>query len=389
MKNIFKKISIILMLLILSMSAIYLAANETDSEPSVNYDDQVVPISMDNDEPIETSLPEGEQTLFKNYFYAGTDDINITTPVLGDVFVATSGTVTIDTSISGNAFICARTVLITEKATIQSSLFNASNSISITGAIGNNIYNVSEEFNLNGTIENDLFVTSSKCSIDGYVYGAANIASENVTVSDNSYFENDLNYSSKEQANISENVVKGKINHTVSDSDDDDNSFNVKDIIFSIIAFIVLALVIFVICEWLNCKYINTYPDFVKNLPKSLLYGFLGLIVTPILSIILLILSVTVSLSFILMAIYIISLIIASSIVIVVLSRLAAEKLHSKFKKVNDTLLTILSIVVLSIAYKLLQLIPTLGTIITFAFVMVGIGILIKNLIPSKEHRNS
>lgn len=345
MKNILRKILIIFMLLVLSISAISLAANEADSEASVNYDDQVVPISLEDDMPVETSSEKEQTTISKNYFYAGTEDLNITTPVLGDVFIVTSGKVVINTSIYGNVFICASSVELAEEAEIQSSLFNTSNSLNITGIVGNNVYSVSKDFTLSGTVENDVFLTSNNFSANGTVYGDLNVA----------------------------------------DTEEDTSSFEISSFVFSIVSFIIFALVIFAISKWLNCKFINNYPDFVKDLPKSLLFGFLGLIVTPVLCIILLMLGVTVSLSFILMAIYMIMLLISSSVVIITLSKLAADKLQIKFEKSNSTLLTVLSIIVLSIVYKLLQLIPTLGVIITFAFVLVGFGFFIKNVVPSKN----
>ena len=151
----------------------------------------------------------------------------------------------------------------------------------------------------------------------------------------------------------------------------------------------IFVIVIFMISKWLNCEFINNYPDFAQNLPKSLLYGLLGLIITPIVCILLLILGVTINLSLVLMAIYFILLFISSSIVIIILAKLMSDKLHTKFEKANDTLLSILSIAVLSLVYKILQLIPTFGIIVTFAFVIVGIGILINSIIPTKEQKNS
>ena len=86
-----------------------------------------------------------------------------------------------------------------------------------------------------------------------------------------------------------------------------------------------------------------------------------------------------------LLTLYFILLLIASSILIINLSGLIADKLSTKFEKANHTLLMITSIVVLSIAYKLLQLVPSLGIIITFAFVIIGMGLFIRNIIPIKK----
>ena len=199
-----------------------------------------------------------------------------------------------------------------------------------------------------------------------------------------------MNYSSKKQVDIPENTVEGKVNFSSINTDTEVSTITkISDFLASVLSLAVLAIVLFVIGKWLNCKFINTYPDFVKNLPKSLLYGFLALIIIPIASLILLICGVIINLAFILTALYLVLLLIASSVVIIVLSKLVAEKLNVKFEKANNTLLTILSIIVLSIVYKLIQLIPVLGSITIFAFLIIGIGILINNLIPNKEVKNS
>lgn len=405
MKNILRKILIIFILLISSISVLSLADNEVDNSESVNYNDEIMPISDDandasnvdaSEDTTEVDETEDEydyqtkDSTSKNYFYAGTEDVNITTPVEGDVFVVTSGNVTIDTDISGNAFICANTVTIGEYSLIEASLFNASNSLILSGDVGINVYNISRNFTLSGNVDYDVFSSSAKSNLDGCISGNVNISSENITISDELSIEGDLNYSSKEQITIPENTVKGSTNFASINEDTEVSTLTkINAFLTSVLSLAVLAIVLFVIGKWLNCKFINTYPDFVKNLPKSLLYGFLALIIIPIASLILLICGVTINLAFILTALYLVLLLIASSVVIIVLSKLVAEKLNVKFEKANNTLLTILSIIVLSIVYKLIQLIPVLGSITIFAFLIIGIGILINNIIPNKEVKNS
>ena len=405
MKNILRKILIIFILLISSISVLSLADNEVDNSESVNYNNEIIPISDDANDASNVDASEDitevdetedeydyptKDSTSKNYFYAGTEDVNITTPVKGDVFVVTSGNVTIDTDISGNAFICANTVTIGEYSLIEASLFNASNSLILSGDVGINVYNISKNLTLSGTVDYDVFSSSAQSNLSGYISRNANISSENITISDELSIEGDLNYSSKKQVDIPENTVEGKVNFSSINTDTEVSTITkMNDFLTSVLSLAVLAIVLFVIGKWLNCKFINTYPDFVKNLPKSLLYGFLALIVIPIASLILLICGVTINLAFILTALYLVLLLVASSIVIVILSKLVAEKLNVKFEKANNTLLTILSIIVLSIVYKLIQLIPVLGSITIFAFLIIGIGILINNIIPNKEVKNS
>ena len=410
MKNISKKILIIFMvfLLILSTNFISHAANdeaENVDENLVNYDNDIALLDDDSSNEEEDIVNENEdesdaspyedetntedeQSYDKNYFYAGSEDLSIDKPVYGDAFIFTSGAVNINTTIVGNVFVCASTVTVNETGDIQASLFNASNSLTINGSVGLNVYNCSNKLDVSGLIVSDLFSVSREANISGEIYGNSNITSQNISISDTASIEGDLNYVSNNQITVPENVVGGKTNYSATNNENDD-AFDVKDFIVSIISFIILVLVIFVISKWFNCKFTNDYLDFTKNLPKTLLYGFLGLILTPILCAILLICGVTMNLAFILMAIYFVFMLIASSIVVIILSKLAVEKLQPKFEKMNNTLLTVLSIAILSIIYKIFQLIPVLGTLITFVFVVIGIGILIKSIIPTKQQKNS
>ena len=408
MKNISKKITIIFVvfLLILSTGLTSNAAKQAVSLDNnlVDYDDDIMLLDDDlsnqednnydydlyddYDDEVDETFDNSEITN-ENFFYAGSKDVNIDNPIYGDAFIFTSGSVTINETISGNAFICASSVTISENGQIYASLFNASNSLTLNGDIGLNVYNFSNKLSIKGTVEFDLFSFSRNTNIDGTIYGNANISADSLSISDNSSIEKNLNYSSKEKINISNDVVSGAINYAAQTDKDTNSAILLKDFVVSVLSFIILAVVIFILAKWLNCKFLNTYSNFVKNLPISLLYGLLGLILIPVACVILLICGVTINISFILMAIYGILLTIASSIVIISLSKLIAEQLQTKFDKINTTLLIIISIAVLSIAYKLLKLIPILGTIITLAFVMVGIGIIIKSIIPTKEQKNS
>ena len=186
MKNILRKILIIFILLVSSISVLSLADNEVDNSESVNYNDEVIPISDDADDTSNVDASEDtteedetdyntQDSTSKNYFYAGTEDVKITTPVEGDVFVVTSGNVTIDTDISGNAFICANTVTIGEYSLIEASLFNASNSLILSGDVGINVYNISRNFTLSGNVDSDVFSSSAQSNLDGCISGNANI----------------------------------------------------------------------------------------------------------------------------------------------------------------------------------------------------------------------
>lgn len=376
MKNILKKSLIIFIVFLLGFS--FNLISNAESENNVNYDDQIALLDNASSGQIEANSVQ------KNYFYAGSDDVNLSNPVEGDAFICTSGTVNISSTINGNVFVLASSVNVLNSANIQGSLFNTSYSLSIDGSIGSNVYNFSKALNFTGTIDLDLFSASNKSTLSGNIYRNANISSDDLEFTDSASINGDLNYSSKEQVSVSDNMVKGKTSYTIVSTDDEGTSFKAKDFVISLISFIVLALVIFAISKWLKLKFMDSDLEFFKTLPKYLLYGLIGLIVTPILAVLLLMFEVTLSLTVILIALYISALIVASSIVVVILAKLLAGKIAQKYTNSNVTLITVLSILVICLAYKLLQLIPVFGTILTFAFALVGLGILLKNICPTK-----
>ena len=106
--------------------------------------------------------------------------------------------------------------------------------------------------------------------------------------------------------------------------------------------------------------------------------------VLPILNLIILFIPVLTRLAFVVLGLYILLLMLASVITVITLSKLCSDKFKDSIKT-NDTSRTIIFITLFSIAYKLLKLIPIAGFLLTLVVVVLGIGITIKNLLPSKE----
>lgn len=383
MKNISKKFLIIFITfsIMISINLISKATNELmrDSSDLDAISNEAQDIYEDYE---ENSTNSGRE---KNYFSISSNDVTVSKDVVGDVFICTSGTATIDASISGNVFICATNIKISKDAEIYSSLFGASENLNILGSIGGNVYSASKNFTLAETayVDLDLFLTAQNSDIKGSIYGDAYISGEKIAISENAYIEGNLNYSSEKEINIPEDVVDGKINFSKSSYEQDNSKNTINEWIYSAFSYIIFVVVLFIICKWINCKFVNAHTNFISNLPKYLLYGLLGLIVIPIICVILLVLQITASLSFILLAIYCIFMLIASASIVIVLSNLCAEKLKDKLK-MNDTLRAIICIIVFCIVYKLLQLIPTIGFILTLAFAIVGFGLLMKSTFPTK-----
>lgn len=401
MKNTLKKFLIIFIssLVILNISFSCYAVNETvqvEENMVDSYFDgtnnEIEGISIDggaiidNSNTVEDEIHDDNFYDNKNQFTFSSKDVNISEGLLGDIFIISSGTVTIGSYISGNVFVCAKNVEVTNNANIGASLFCASDTLSINGNINGSVYAVSQNFNLkeNSYIICDLFVASDTPNLGGYIGRNAHISCSNIEFLENTNINGNLNYSSNNEINIPEKVVKGKVNYTK--YEDEENTTSISQYIYSFISFIVVAIILYVIFRLLKARFISeSKENFVNNLPKYILFGILGLIIPPIAFVILLMLNVTISLAFILLALYIIFMMISSSVAIIAFSQLIVEKLKNKIK-LNDTAKLIITIIILSIIYKLLQLIPTLGFIITLIIVVIGLGIFIKNILPVKNN---
>lgn len=395
MKNILRKFLIVFItfLILTNINIISQAENEIsqDDIDSSEYDKSDFTLDeeilSEEEKQVYEENENNNLTYEKNFFSFSSNDVTVNKDVYGDVFICTSGTATINAFITGNVFICASSIEISEDAQISSSLFATSENLNISGTIEGNVYSFCQDFNLaeSAYIDYDLFVTSQNININGSIYRDTNISGEEIKISENAYIQGNLNYSSNKEINISEDVVYGKVNYTDSTYIPKTNYTNkINEWIFSTFAYIIIAIIIFAVCKWIKSKFINLYPDFVKNLPKYLLYGILGLIAIPVISIILLILGVTIPLSFVLLAIYFILMLVASPVFTISVSSLCSDKLKEKLT-INDNLRTILCIIVISIIYKLLQLIPIFGSLLTFAVVLIGFGLLTKSMFSTKQ----
>ncbi len=325
-----------------------------------------------------------------NYFETTKEPITLTSDIDGDVFIVCGDKATISSNINGNVFICAREVEITENAKISSSLFCAAQSIKIDGTVNLNAFCATQDFVLSDAsrINLNLFLTGENINLSGTINRSANISGQNIEVSNSCYVARNLNYSAPNEINIPKGVVNG--NTRFSSQAVNVNVITQKDKIVSFIkstiSYLVFAIIIFLIFNWLKAKLPNEVNDLKSNIVKYLLFGLFGLFVIPILSVILLFIPFMARVALTLMALYMAILIIASAITVVTLSKVFANKIKDTIKT-NDILRTIICICIITIAYRLLKLVPVVGFITNFTAIVTGIGISIKSILPNDKDK--
>ena len=321
--------------------------------------------------------------------------------VSSDVYILEKNDVLIDYIVEGNAYIIADSVTINSQ--INGDLFVITNNLNIgTSGYINNVFAISKSINIDGfvstlyTCANDLtlndgsyiyrdvYAMVNSFNVFGIIERNANVAFDNISFKSNNEDESysgkisgDLNYVSSNEAKIDNNSVKGNINFTQKADESTSKTQTVFDYLLSLVTKIATVFAIYFIISWLAPKFKETSKELLqkKSLPV-LGFGALGLFAIPIVTILLLLISIGSTLALALLAIYILLLCIASAIFIIALSEVLIEKFNfeDKIKKLG-----ILS--ALSIAYWLIKLIPILGGLASFVAVLLGFGLIIKAIL--------
>ena len=397
MKTHFKKLFIIAttFLFILNIAIISNAENDITTGILQNMEEYGIPISQEDAQIL--SAPNNISG--KNYYALSKTDLNIDTNVYGDVFVCANGTVTINSTISGNVFVVAREVKISETSEISASLFCVTQNLEISGIIKGNCYIVSQETNLgkNGYINLDLYAVADTLNIYGDINRDVSISVNKIIMKEGSHINGDLYYSSENESEISENSVGGNINFSKKVTNEDNRvkstaknaltSIAIISIIKKCLTHAIFALALFFILKYIGSNIITEHSNFNANLGKYILFGFLVTFVSPILLLILLGIGLTSKVAFLLILAYIAFMLISSSSFIIVLANMLAEKYKEKLN-LSENLKMVLLISILSIVYSLLGLIPVLGGLLKFAIIILGVGITVCSLPVKKLNTN-
>ena len=380
-----KKFILVLLIVALLFSATFVFADN----------EETIPISDESEtKPVETSTSESnildqDDSYKKSDIYLTGDDVTIDYIVDGNLFVM-ANTVTINSQIGGDAFICAKNLVINEKAYVFNNLFAIADSIEIKGVVYD-VYALAKTFNIsNGYVYRDLKVNCNTLNVNGTVgrNAFANCESLNFNTVENSngVIYGNLDYSSKNEASIPEDSVNGTVNYKqTTDSSNKSVRTIVADYILSLGSFIAFVLIVWLLCLWLAPKFLNTTNSYIgKDSLKVFGKGLLGLIVIPVACIILLLLQLTSSISLVLLSIYILALVVSTSLFTIFANNYVCNKL-----KINKKSGIFGMLIVTAIVISLLTKIPYIGSVLSFLIVIFGLGILLTAIVPNKTKKSS
>ncbi len=405
LKNKFKIITILTVIILALMLPVVRAENET-ADNTANSDvatAENTSIEVPENNNAENTNSETntnaitDDNFKKSDVYLSGDNVTIDYIVDGNLFVVANN-VTINSQIGGDAFICANTVTVGENAYIFSNLFTFSKNVNINGVVYD-LYAASENTTINGYVYRDIRVGSNTVNIFGAVGRNAfvdcvnlnfaqntNVSNEEqteVTSSSHGIVNGNLNYTAKQEASIPEGAVTGE---TTFEKEELSESNTIQKQIISLGTFLATVIVIWLLCLWLAPKFLKNTSSFLtaKKVLPVIGFGILTPIIGIILSIILLILGITSTLGLLLLILLFILMAISTSIFVIAINNVICDKL-----KVQKTIGAFGMLIVSAIVLWLIGLIPYVGSIVGMISVVLGLGIIMASLVLKEKNKTN
>lgn len=342
------------------------------------------------DESDNLVITKGEPT--KNLFAFG-NSVKILSDIKGDLFIF-GNIISIDSNVENDLFVCGNIVTVNGK--VGGNLFAFCSTLQINGNVYGDTYCFSSAITLSkaGSIKDDLFISGGtaqlygnvgrnvalRCgdvSFEGEVTGSVKAKATNIKVGSVATIKGDLIYESRKEAIIEEgakiygkkefNRIEPKTRVPLEHQRRYFGWFFWLRIIICIVTGLVFAYL---------------FGNFTRPVVKESLYkfwsslgiGFAGLILMPVAILIILITIIGVALAGIFASLYILMLCISIALAGIVCGSLLLKLITRDTGYPLNWLSVILGVVVLSFV----RLIPFIGWIPCFVFLLIGLGAIFK-----------
>ena len=358
--------------------------DEAQAEANINESE-----ATENESSTEesTNVSGVSEELKSSDVYLTGNNVTIDYMIDGNLFVM-ANTVTINSQIGGDVFILAKNVVITDQGYVFGNVFNVSENIEVNGTVYD-IYSVSSNITVSGFVYRDVKIVSKNTNIFGTVRRNAFISTnslnfsqdmemkdnESSTVTSSGTIQGNLNYSSPNELSISEENVSGEINYNKAIS-----TGSIQSYLINLGTFLVIVIVVWLLCLWLAPKFLEkTSVIKSKKVLPVIVFGLLGLIAVPVVSIALLFIKITASISMLLLSLYFIGIALSVSILVIAINNIICEKL-----KITKNIGKFGLLIITAIIFWAIGLIPYVGTIIDIIAIILGLGLIVYNLISRK-----
>lgn len=384
LKNKFKIIALLTVIILTLMVPIVRAENETAGETTEN---EIVAINEDaGEEDPANSTGTTDDNFKKGDVYLAGDEVTIDYVVDGNLFVF-ANKVTINSQIGGDAFIFAKSVTISEQGYIFSNLFTFAQDVTISGVVYD-LYTAAQKVDITGYIYRDIRVGTNTLNINGVVGRNAFVEANNINfaqsnneeagITSQGIINGDFNYTTSQEISIPEGSVSGNVNYTKAE---ESNTVSIQSYIMSLGRFLATVVILWLLCLWLAPKFLHNTNNLIpKKLLPIVAYGILTPIAIIIAFVILLLLGITVNIALLALGLLFLILAISSSIFVISINNLVCSKL-----KIEKSIGKFGMLIVSSAILWLINLIPYVGSLVAFVASIIGLGTVMISIIPHKE----
>lgn len=329
---------------------------------------------------LEKIIPQGEvieDTLFYSgdYFenngtingslFVSAEDVLISGVVEGNIFIISQNEIVINGHIKGDVFIASP-----EKAIV-------------VGRVDGSVFAFSKEVNIEsrGEINKDVFIIGDSINIYGAVNRDANIyyAGELLV---KGIILGDLNYTAR-TTNIIGGSVLGETNvRQVGAKDADRFLDQTSSRLFSTISFIFTTLISWFLLSFVFKETKKKTASLLINKKNKLffLYGLLGILGTIGISIVFFMTYIGIPFALILILLMVSAIYLSTGVFVIALSDYFGNK-YPKFAGGNN----IVYVVGLAVLYKIIQIIPYFGSLISLIIVILGFGLILGSFYHKEE----
>ena len=322
-----------------------------------------------------------ENTIYTSDYFTAGQNVELNKLVDGNSF-AMGDTINVTGQINGDLFVLGNKVIIDENAIIYNNLFVLAKELVINGTVYN-LYSLSTYLTLgqSAIIYRDMASYSNKITFEGRVQRDVFVTANELNFPDNSktLVYGSFNYTSVNEANIPDGIIKGDINFKKIDTSIDTSTLILNYIIrFVATAIFVLVVVLFLI--FFTPKAIDRAKYNLIERPFATTgIGILGIALIPFIVVLLMTLSATLPLAITLAVIYGILVSLAFSFFAIAIAKYLVDKFNLQ-KKWQLALFTIISALVM----YALTIIPAIGGYAKLFFIVVGFGIVLVSIFSKK-----
>ncbi len=339
------------------------------------YADDFIKIDYANHNLYQTGGVQTIKESIKGDFYCAAEKCIVDKYIKGDV-IAAAETIEINAFIEGNVRAAAKKIVFNEDAVVTRNATLAASEVNVMpgATIKQDLMIAGSDLDLNLILGRDILIAAENVKIFGKVAGQTDIRANRIYIDQKAEMTGDASLKAKQfdldkksfKANLSQQLIKeNKKEEGVYTKFFNNHGFNTFRFFHSLISAIIVTLILYLFLK-------NRKQDQKPNFVLDFVIGLGVSIMLPIASLTILLLSPR--LAFVVLSVWLAILLLAPMAAIYVLAKqiVKTQKIKISF---------VLFLVLMVIAYKIVGIIPIIGSLVNLFCFGLGMGYLTKKMI--------